>query len=67
MGGRLAALLFAVLLVFACASYNEPDFSMFADELKFGDEQITDAQTLDTMKVPKDKLRDWTDENQLRR
>lgn len=51
-GGRLAALLFAVVAVFMCSSCVGPDFSAFEDELKFGDETVSDTQVVDTMKVP---------------
>ncbi|KFI90685.1 putative lipoprotein, partial [Bifidobacterium saguini DSM 23967] len=69
MPRRLRRSLCALLLAFSClaclAGCGGPDFGSFADELTFGDEEVSDVQTTYVMRIPEGGLGDLIGPNQI--
>ena len=53
--GRLAAMLLALAAVLSLAACGGPNFDALKDDLKFGDEEISDVMTTYSMKIPQNK------------
>lgn len=51
--GRLPAMLLALAAVLSLAACGGPNFDALKDDLKFGDEEIADTQTVYSMKIPR--------------
>ena len=51
--GRLAAMLLALAAVLSLAACGGPNFDALKDDLKFGDEEISDVMTTYSMKIPR--------------
>ena len=53
--GRLVAMLLALAAVLSLAACGGPNFDALKDDLKFGDEEISDVMTTYSMKIPQNK------------
>ena len=62
----LAMALLGVLLAPLIAGCSAPDFGDFSDELKFGDETVSDTQVTDTMRIPSHGLGSLIHEDQVK-
>ncbi|WP_428886606.1 hypothetical protein AB4915_10060 [Bifidobacterium dentium] len=51
-GPRLLAILIALTALCSLAGCSGPNFASLADDLRFGDEEVADTQTVYSMKVP---------------
>lgn len=51
-GPRLLAILIALTALCSLAGCSGPNFTSLADDLRFGDEEVADTQTVYSMKVP---------------
>lgn len=66
-GFRLqAVILLGVLLTPLIAGCSAPDFGDFSNELKFGDETVSDTQVTDTMRIPSHGLGSLIREDQIK-
>lgn len=55
-GPRLLAILIALTALCYLAGCSGPNFASLADDLRFGDEEVADTQTVYSMKVPSGEL-----------
>lgn len=63
--GRLSAMLLALVAVFSLTACGGPNFDALKDDLKFGDEEIADTQTVYSMKIPKNGVGKLIRSNQI--
>lgn len=61
-----AVVLLGVLLAPLVAGCSAPDFGDFSNELKFGDETVSDTQVTDTMRIPSHGLGSLIREDQVK-
>ena len=61
-----AVILLGVLLTPLIAGCSAPDFGDFSNELKFGDETVSDTQVTDTMRIPSHGLGSLIREDQIK-
>lgn len=61
-----AVVLLGVLLAPLVAGCSAPDFGDFSNELKFGDETVSDTQVTDTMRIPSRGLGSLIREDQVK-
>lgn len=61
-----AVVLLGVLLTPLIAGCSAPDFGDFSNELKFGDETVSDTQVTDTMRIPSHGLGSLIREDQVK-